>query len=57
MIEIQYILHPPLYESLGFVRHITKWHSISSGKTNLLHTGHLIPGKDKYIRFVYVYNC
>lgn len=33
----------PLYDKRGFVRHITKWHSISSGNTNLLHTGHLIP--------------
>lgn len=39
----------PLYESRGFVRHITKWHSISSGKTNLLHTGHLIPIIDIFI--------
>lgn len=33
----------PLYDKRGFVRHITKWHSISSGSTNLLQTGHLIP--------------
>lgn len=41
----------PLYESRGFVRHITKWHSISSGKTNLLHTGHLIPSKWEAFNF------
>lgn len=40
----------PLYESLGFVRHMTKWHSISSGNTNLLHTGHLIPVRKERIQ-------
>lgn len=25
------------------VKHITKWHSISSGGINLAHTGHLMP--------------
>lgn len=36
-------VYAPLYESLGLVRHMTRWHSMSSGSTNLLHTGHLIP--------------
>jgi hypothetical protein len=44
----------PLYERRGFVRHITRWHSMSSGNTNLLHTGHLIPEKkrDKVYYFI-----
>lgn len=34
-----------LYTILGFVRQTTRWTSISSGGTNLEHTGHLIPEK------------
>lgn len=36
-----------MYDSRGLVRHITIWHSISSGRINLLQTGHLNPTKDK----------
>lgn len=39
--------HLPLYDNRGLVRHMTIWHSISSGKINLLHTGHLNPAKAK----------
>jgi hypothetical protein len=33
--------------TLGFVKHITRWHSTSSGGTTFVHTGHLIPKMTK----------
>lgn len=38
-----YCIHSPLYVTLGLVKHMTRWRSISSVEINLEQTGHLKP--------------